>query len=73
MKILGSKSEKITDKLQINFTTPEKNVTVCLPIRQDANYSIIVAEESTNMLLQASVTQPVPIGKLCCLEKCSKF
>ncbi|XP_066468715.1 sushi domain-containing protein 1 [Tiliqua scincoides] len=62
MRMLGSKSV-FTDELLINFTTPEKNVTVCLPIREDANYSFTVTEKSTNMLLQASITQPVIIEK----------
>ncbi|KAJ6669462.1 hypothetical protein lerEdw1_000010 [Lerista edwardsae] len=63
MRMLGSKSEKMTDELKINFKTPEENVTVCLPIRKGANYSAIVKEESTNMLLQVSITHPVLVEK----------
>ncbi|XP_044308336.1 sushi domain-containing protein 1 isoform X3 [Varanus komodoensis] len=60
IRMLGNESIKTTDLL-ITPPTTEEAVNVCLPLRQDANYTVEIIAESINMLLRVRITNPVVV------------
>ncbi|XP_061488293.1 sushi domain-containing protein 1 isoform X7 [Rhineura floridana] len=59
MRMLGNESKKTAAESKMNLTTTEEAIKMCLQLRQNANYSVEVTTESTNLALKIQIIQPV--------------